>query len=274
MKKVLFIGDSITHDGRFVSFINAYFMLKKTDEYKIFNAGIPGENLTGLVEPYHRFKPRPCAMHRVTAVMEEVKPDLVIVSYGMNDGIYKDFDEEVFTAFKNAMIEFIDKIHEYNAKVVVLTPTPYFLDVAREVEEKHSRNYDKVLEIYSDFIMNDLKNSTEQTVDMRSDMIKRMDERIAEDKDFSIREPIHPDFDGHIIMARTILREVFSADYKDFFNKMKADNYNLFEKIRERDNLNHIKLVEKTGHENPNKFTKLTEEEIDKRILELTTEIN
>ncbi len=95
--KVLFLGNSITYSGQYVTDIEAYYIIHYPQLHiEFMNAGLPSETVSGLSEPGHaggRF-PRPDLHERLKRVLALTKPDLVFADYGMNDGIYMPFDEQ------------------------------------------------------------------------------------------------------------------------------------------------------------------------------------
>ncbi len=99
VKRVIFLGDSITYSGGYVGLLEAYFVTRypgRTIEF--INVGLPSETVSGLSEEGHaggQF-PRPDLHERLGRVLEQIRPDLVFACYGMNDGIYLPFNEERF----------------------------------------------------------------------------------------------------------------------------------------------------------------------------------
>ena len=89
--RVLFLGDSITYDGRWTTLVE--LALRDTRVFhdaEIVNMGLPSETVSGLSEEGHadgKF-PRPDLHERLGRVLPSFKPTLVIACYGMNDGIY------------------------------------------------------------------------------------------------------------------------------------------------------------------------------------------
>lgn len=76
---VLFLGDSITHAGHFVSDLEAVFIAKGTGPMpELINLGLPSETCTGLSEPDHPW-PRPNVHERIDRALEKVKPGLPLV---------------------------------------------------------------------------------------------------------------------------------------------------------------------------------------------------
>ena len=107
-KRVVFLGDSITYSGAYGETIEAYFVTRFPDRaVEFINVGLPSETVSGLSEDGHaggQF-PRPDLHERLDRVLAQLKPDLIIACYGMNDGTYLPFDESrlrnIATAFSD-----------------------------------------------------------------------------------------------------------------------------------------------------------------------------
>ena len=95
-KRIVFLGDSITQNGTYISHIQ--YLLEKSipnETFDILGLGLSSETLSGLSEPNHaggRF-PRPCLFERLGRLFEKAHPDIVFACYGMNDGIYMPLNE-------------------------------------------------------------------------------------------------------------------------------------------------------------------------------------
>src|ERR687894_275261 len=91
VRRVVFLGDSITYSGQFIEFLEAYLRVKDpTLRCEFLDLGLPSETVSGLSEPGHaggQF-PRPDLHERLDRVLEQARPALVVACYGMNDGIY------------------------------------------------------------------------------------------------------------------------------------------------------------------------------------------
>ena len=72
--RVLFLGDSITYGGQYVSFVEAYFVTRYPErQIEFINAGLPSETVSGLSEEGHadgKF-PRPDLRERLARVLEQ-----------------------------------------------------------------------------------------------------------------------------------------------------------------------------------------------------------
>ncbi len=98
-KRILFLGDSITHAGGYISIIEARLIANGVESRpESINLGLPSETCSGLSEPDHPF-PRPDVHERLDRALAAAKADLVVACYGMNDGIYYPFSEERFAAY-------------------------------------------------------------------------------------------------------------------------------------------------------------------------------
>ncbi|WP_052572999.1 alpha/beta fold hydrolase [Haloferula sp. BvORR071] len=143
--RVLFLGDSITYDGRWAAWTES--ALRHDPAYAdadFLNLGLGSETTSGLSEEGHaggQF-PRPCIHERLGRVLERCKPTLVIACYGMNDGIYKPLDEARMDAYRKGMTKLKDEVEKTGAKIVFVTPSLYFAD--RPMSD--AAHYDAVLD--------------------------------------------------------------------------------------------------------------------------------
>ncbi len=102
-RRVMGLGDSITQDGKYVSFVEYYLNQKFPGEHFDFiSIGLGSETVSGLSEKTHPF-PRPCVFERLERALEAVKPATVVACYGMNDGIYHPESKERVEAFQNGI---------------------------------------------------------------------------------------------------------------------------------------------------------------------------
>jgi lysophospholipase L1-like esterase len=124
-QRVVFLGDSNTAGGKFVAYLDAYLCTRFPDKkFELVNLGLPSETVSGLSEPDHPF-PRPNVHDRIDRALELAKPDVVVICYGMNDGIYHPFDDARFKSFKDGTTKLVEKVEKAGAKVVLMTPAPF-----------------------------------------------------------------------------------------------------------------------------------------------------
>lgn len=150
--RVLFLGDSITYDGRWTTLVES--ALRSTDKFKdagIVNMGLPSETVSGLSEEGHaggKF-PRPDLHERLGRVLTAFKPTLVIACYGMNDGIYLPFDPARNAAYQQGITRLQDEVTKAGARVIFLTPPLHQADKP----PPDPARYDVVLDHFAHWLM-------------------------------------------------------------------------------------------------------------------------
>lgn len=198
-KKTVFLGDSITQAGGYVSFISFYLEKRyPQNNFAIYGLGLASETLSGLSEQGHAGGafPRPCLFERLGRVLEKVKPDVVFACYGINDGIYQPLDEERFNAFKDGVTRLITQCKTAGVTDIFLV-TPPIYDTTAKPEEF---NYDSVMTAYAAWEMT-LNESGVHIIDLHTPMRKARDAR----REAFSKDRVHPGDEGHLLMAQTIL---------------------------------------------------------------------
>ncbi|MFT3703559.1 MAG: SGNH/GDSL hydrolase family protein [Agriterribacter sp.] len=201
--RIVFIGNSITYDGKYVVDIESYFITHYPDtHFEFINAGLPSETVSGLSEEGHadgRF-PRPDLHERLARVLAQTKPDLVFASYGMNDGIYLPFDEQRFQKFKDGITWLHDEVIKYGAKIIHLTPPVY------DETTGSNKGYAAVLDRYSEWLLEQSKKQKWQVADIHFAMKNILEQERKANPSFTLaRDGVHPGEEGHWIMAKQIL---------------------------------------------------------------------
>ncbi|MFT3748606.1 MAG: SGNH/GDSL hydrolase family protein [Agriterribacter sp.] len=203
VKRILFIGNSITYAGKFVTDIETYFTINYPDKhYGFINVGLPSETVSGLSEEGHadgRF-PRPDLHERLARVLAATKPDIVFASYGMNDGIYQPLDEQRFQKFRDGITWLHNAVIKSGAKIVHLTP-PVF-------DEKNGGQpgYAEVLDKYSEWLLSQRYTAKWEVADIHFPMKKYLLDHRAKDVSFALaKDGVHPGDEGHWLMAKQVL---------------------------------------------------------------------
>jgi lysophospholipase L1-like esterase len=259
VKRIVFLGDSITHAGPYVDDFTAYLTVRFPDrEFEVLNLGLPSETVSGLSEPGHadgKF-PRPNLHERLDRVLAKTKPDLVIACYGMNDGIYQPYTAARFEAFRKGILLLRQKVEAAGAQIILLTPPTFDnVPIAGKTAPRGARGFDKPFEHYNDT----LGRYSEWLLDQRAkgwvvfDVHGPMDEELAERRagnpDFRYAgDGVHPNAAGHWIIARSLLgglnqpTDNFTAD---------ARYTDLIRLVRERGRILTDAWLTDTGHQRP-----------------------
>jgi lysophospholipase L1-like esterase len=128
VKRIVFIGNSITYAGDYISYIDAYLSIRYPKKnYEIINLGLPSETVSGLSEPDHAHGefPRLNLHRRLERLLNDTKPDLIFACYGMNDGIYMPLDEGRIKKFRDEISRLHNKVVTQGAEIIHLTPPIY-----------------------------------------------------------------------------------------------------------------------------------------------------
>lgn len=217
-KRILFLGDSNTHAGSFVAYLEALLQSQGvTPLPKMINAGLSSETCSGLTEPDHPF-PRPDVHERLDRALNKVKPDVVVACYGMNDGIYYPFSEDRFRAYREGTQKLIDKVHASGAKLILMTPPPFdpeplrSKNVLKPLGEKEYgykyvfEDYDDVLAKYSDWLMTQ-GEKVEMLIDLHTPLKQHTLEQRKSNPAYTLApDGVHFNDEGHRIVATTILK--------------------------------------------------------------------
>ncbi|MBD0830603.1 SGNH/GDSL hydrolase family protein [Aestuariibaculum sp. TT11] len=204
IKRIVFLGNSITYQGKYIEYIEAYFITHYPDkQFEFINVGLPSETVSGLSEPNHAQGafPRPDLHERLHRVLSKTKPDMVFSCYGMNDGIYLPFDELRFQKFKEGIHWLHREVIKSGSKIVHITP-PIF-------DERKGKAYANVLDLYSDWLISKRYTDNWNVIDLHWPMRKELESQRLINTDFVLaQDGIHPNNYGHFIMACNILWEL------------------------------------------------------------------
>ncbi len=216
---VLFLGDSITAAATYIAYVDAYVRTRYPEwDVEMVPFGLGSETASGLSEEDHPF-PRPCVHGRLDRVLEVVRPDVTVVCYGMNDGIYHPFGEERFAAYRDGVERLVGRLGAAGSKVVLMTPPPF--DAVQKGRGEKLRpageddysfkdsyeGYDEVLGRYGEWVMaRSEKDDVVLGVDLHTPMRAFLDKRHGEDAEFKSGDGIHPGAGGHLLMAVELLK--------------------------------------------------------------------
>ena len=267
VKRILFLGDSITYSGQYVDDFETFLFLRfPARQFEVINVGLPSETVSGLSEDGHaggKF-PRPDLHERLDRVLAKTKPDLIFACYGMNDGIYLPFDEARFAKFREGIERLHAKAQAAGAQIIHLTPPAFHPLSARnkpgadgQPPAKTLGGYNEVLDRYAVWLL-DQRAKGWRVIDIHGPMNAFIEEQRKTKPDFVFtNDGVHANEAGHALMADQLIGglapEALKA-FHAFFQGVdpKADgNKQFFESIRKRGRILADAWLTETGHLRP-----------------------
>ena len=230
---VVLSGDSITHQCMYTQYIENFLYTRYHDKtLHIFNSGISGDKAIDL-------------LNRFEEDLAFQKPKWVTILLGMNDGRYKNFEQENFDTYKQDMIEVVERIRGLGAVPIVMTPTMFDQQQYRiRGKDKNFRfnrlnthpDYNAKLGFYSGWLRSTANDMDLNLVDFWGPMNDITAYFRQTDKNFTLSpDSIHPDPNGQAIMAVQMARYftnerganilTFDAEEKDNFRSEVKPKY-------------------------------------------------
>lgn len=261
-KKVVFIGDSIVDGGGYIENLEAYFACFPPKRKPVLiNLGLSSETASGLSEPDHPF-PRPCIHSRLERALAMSQPDWVVFGYGLNDGIYHPFSDDRLAVYQEGMRCVLAAIRQAGAKAIVLTPTPFDWlshDAATSPQTEADQPYGyrrpypeydaEVARRYRDWILTEFAVVCDESIDLYGPLREWIDVRRQEDAGFRYGDGLHPDAEGHWLIARILLERLYRINLTRQPACLKDSPVATLARRRQR--LMHAAWKEAVGHEHP-----------------------
>ena len=258
-ERIIFLGDSNTHNGEFIVQLEAAILEKFGAAPEMINLGLASETCSGDSESIHPF-PRPNVQERLDRALEKTKPDVVVACYGMNDGIYHPFDKVRFESYQKGIMTIIDKVKAADAKLILLTPPPFDplpgrnrgklvpTDAKKFSWKTIYENYDsEVIKVYADWVLQQ-RTDVLGVVDTHTPVTEYLANKRTSDPDFAFsKDGVHFDKAGHKVFAQAILDSL-----SEFGIEAKlSSNDELLQLIRERQAISHLTWLSEVKHLRP-----------------------
>ncbi|MEE9141354.1 MAG: SGNH/GDSL hydrolase family protein, partial [Gammaproteobacteria bacterium] len=201
---IVFLGDSITHQCLYTQYVEDYFFTRFPKlRLRLHNAGVGGAKAWDALERFDRD-------------VAAYKPKYVTVLLGMNDGRYQPYDEETFRTYHRDMTRLIGRIKAIGATPILMTPTMYDSRAARLRQRPNRPNpaqrlefYNSVLAYYGTWLREVAVESGFGFVDMYSPLNNfTLTTRKTNPNFTMIRDAVHPDPPGQVVMAYAILSDL------------------------------------------------------------------
>jgi lysophospholipase L1-like esterase len=196
---LVFLGDSITHQCLYTQYVEDYFYTRYPERrIRFHNSGVGGDRAAD-------------ALARFDDDVAAFKPKYVTILLGMNDGSYTRFEPDIFATYEKGMTELLDKIAALGATAIPMTPTMHDSRAARmrKPQEPRDTYYNAVLSFYGTWLREIAGQRGLGFVNMWAPLNDlTMQERKKNPNFTLIKDAVHPDAPGQVVMAVALISEM------------------------------------------------------------------
>jgi lysophospholipase L1-like esterase len=199
--RVVFYGDSITQDGAYARFVEEYVRTRFPRwDVRFYNAGVGGDTVRGgWAGPVDL---------RLQRDVVALRPTVVTIMLGMNDGGYKPFDPQTLATFGEGYRAIVAKLREALPEVrLTLIRSSPFDDVARPPQ--FAPGYDDALRRLGCYVTTLAAKEKAMVVDFRDPVNAGIAAVLKDNPDLArqvVPDRVHPGPAGHTLMGATLLR--------------------------------------------------------------------
>jgi len=194
--RLVFLGDSITEQRIHTRFVMAYFTLRYPDAKISFrNAGLAGDCAPG-------------GLNRLQRDVLSLKPTVVSICFGMNDGGYGEFNQAGFDTYMTGMTGLVAELKKANVRVVLLTPGCVDADRWPGLEA-----YNATLARFAQGVKQLAEKEKLPVFDIHALMLDVQTRAKKDDPRFTmIPDSVHPSEPGQLVMAYGLLKALGCTD--------------------------------------------------------------
>src|SRR3954471_9239222 len=194
--KIAVIGDSITEQKQYSVFIEDYLLMcQPADKLQVTQFGWGGETATGFEK-------------RMKNDMLRFKPTLITTCFGMNDGGYAALSKDRADLYRTSQQQIVDKAKKAGVRTIIVG-SPGCVDTDRFRGPKFSAVYNKTLGELRDIAREVAQANSVAFADVHTPMIEAMakaKEKYGKDYHVGGLDGVHPDANGHLVMAYAFLK--------------------------------------------------------------------
>jgi len=218
--RVVFLGDSITEQKLYTTYIEAYTVTRFPKQtFAFWNSGWGGDT-AWLRQRSHTnekalFAAKDDEQQKIVEKAVDAcltrdvlffKPTVVTVNFGMNDHNYEPFRQDIFLAYVRSQAEIVKVLAASGVRVVLLTPQP--IEELRPDPDKDPRN--ESLRKFADGLKEVASKHSVKFIDQFAPYMAMMLREHATKADVRMGggDAVHPSPIGHTLMAWIILKEL------------------------------------------------------------------
>jgi predicted GH43/DUF377 family glycosyl hydrolase/lysophospholipase L1-like esterase len=198
---VVFYGDSITEQNQYNQYVELYTVTRFPGlRVHFYGAGVGGDRVTGGGGgPIDE---------RLARDVFPLKPTVVTVMLGMNDGSYKATTDEIQATYTKGYEHLLDSIREHapGARITMLGPSP-FDDVTRPA--RFEGGYNGVMQHFADLDKELAQKSSGTFINLNPPVVAALEKAQALDPlvaKLLLPDRVHPDSLAHWVMAEALLK--------------------------------------------------------------------
>jgi lysophospholipase L1-like esterase len=199
--RVVFYGDSITQEGGYGRFVEEYVRTRFPQwDVRFYNAGVGGDTVRGGGSG-----PIDVRLERDVIAL---RPTVVTIMLGMNDGGYKPFDPMTLAAFGEGYRAIVAKLRQAlpGVRLTFILSSP-FDDVSRPPQ--FAPGYDDALRRLGCYVATLGANEKATVVDFREPVNAGIAAVLKDNPDLArqvVPDRVHPGPAGHVVMGAALLR--------------------------------------------------------------------
>ena len=203
-ERAVFLGNSITDGGHYHSYIWLYYMTRFPDmPIRVFNGGIGGDTAYDMNK-------------RLDGDIFAMKPSVLMVTFGMNDSGYfeyngdkpKEFGEQKYQESVKNYQQMEKRFKDLpDTRIVMVGTSPYDETVQLKENTPFKTKNETIKRLVEYQKESAAKNNWEFT-DLNAPMVALNQQYQQKDPTFTLcgSDRIHPDNDGHMVMAYLFLK--------------------------------------------------------------------
>jgi lysophospholipase L1-like esterase len=188
--RVVFVGDEVTDQRLYTRFVQQFFYCRYPEaDVRWFNAALPGDTAGG-------------ALGRFDRDVAPLKPTVVFVMLGTNDGGYAAKDDGVVATYRKGIADLVARAKAVGARAIVAT-TP-----CADGDRMPAKGFDynATLDALARAAVAAATEGGAEAIDVFHPMLEYQAARKGEDAGWSMAPGgTHPNADGHVVMTRFLL---------------------------------------------------------------------
>lgn len=199
--RVAVVGDSITEQKLYSKYIEAYLLAcSGIEDVKTFQYGWGGETAGGFAS-------------RMENDLAGFKPTVVTLCYGMNDGQYRPYADDIGRNYEANMRRIIDGLKKLGVRTIIIgspgvVDSKYFVKnnfAPLSGADGYNQNLGKLRDICKKLAQEYGQPFADVHQAMLDTMIKAK-AKMGEDYDVAGKDGVHPRQNGHLVMAYAFLK--------------------------------------------------------------------